>query len=96
MSRFALAAACIVAGGLATPVLAEAPTISCSQARAQVTAQGAAIVRSSPNVYDRYVTDRRFCAPTQGLRLGLIATTDTQFCPVGYRCEETFNSRFAR
>ena len=96
MSRFALAAACVVAGQLATPAFAEAPTISCGQARAQVTAQGAAIVRSSPNVYDRYVTDRRFCAPTQGLRLALIATTDAAFCPVGYRCEEPTMSRFAR
>ena len=93
MSRTALfAAACI----LAAPAFAEAPTITCGQAQAQVAAQGAAIVRSSPNVYDRYVTDRRFCAPTQNLRLGLIATSDAAFCPVGFRCEETFNSRIAR
>ena len=93
MSRTALfAAACI----FAAPALAEAPTITCGQAQAQVAAQGVAIVRSSPNVYDRYVTDRRFCAPTQNLRLGLIATSDAAFCPVGFRCEESFNSRFPR
>ena len=93
MSRTMLVfAACIIAG----PALAEAPVITCGQARAQVTAQGSALVRSSPNVFDRFVTDRSFCAATQIARAATIATADAAFCPVGYKCEEPNNSRISR
>ena len=93
MSRFAfLVAVCALAG----PALAETPTISCAQARAQVQAQGSAVVRSSPNIYDRFVTDRRFCSATQATRPATIATTDTPFCPVGYRCVEPSGAMFGR
>ena len=93
MSRFAfLIAACTAAG----PALAETPTISCRQAQGEVAAHGAAVVHSSRNIYDRFVTDARFCEVMQVTRPAFIATTDTEFCPVGYRCFEPNNSRVSR
>ena len=80
----------------ASPALAETPTISCNQAKAQVSATGAAVVRSSANVFDRFVTDRRFCQATQITRIAFIETTDTAYCPVGYRCEERSSTRIER
>ena len=93
MSRLALLTAVCV---LASPALAEAPSISCRQAQAQVAAGGAAVVHSSRNIYDRFVTDRRFCEVTQATRAAFIATTDAQFCSVGYRCVETNITRVNR
>ena len=93
MSRiFIVIAGCL----LATSALADAPTISCAQAKAQVAANGAAVVHSSRFIYDRFVTDRRFCAVTQTTRPAFIETTDAAFCPVGYRCQEPNLTPFAR
>ena len=56
----------------------------------------AAVVHSSRFIYDRFVTDRRFCAVTQTTRPAFIETTDAAFCPVGYRCQEPNLTPFAR
>ena len=70
------------------PALAQSspPTISCGQARAMVATNGAAVVRSSRFIYDRYVTDVRFCARGQSTQAAFIDTTDNPYCPVGFTC----------
>ncbi len=75
---------------LPLPALAqtEAPTISCAQARSMVFSNGAAVVHSSRNVYDRYVADIRFCARGQTTKAAFIATRDNPYCPVGNLCVE--------
>jgi hypothetical protein len=82
---------------LAIPVLAVAqsapPIISCGQARSMVMSNGAAVVRSSATIYDRYVSDIRFCARGETTKAAFIATIDNGYCPVGFRCVEPNNSR---
>jgi hypothetical protein len=64
----------------------EPPTITCAQARGQVQARGAAVVYSSRHIYDRYVTDQRFCSHGETTRAAFIPTRDDPACFVGFRC----------
>ena len=86
----------IASCAFATSALADAPTISCAQAQAQVASNGAAVVHSSRFIFDRFVIDRRFCAVTQVTRAAFIETTDAAFCAVGYRCQEPNLTPFSR
>ena len=61
-------------------------SMSCDQARALLRSRGALVIGTGPHIYDRYVTDRRFCAVTEGTRPAWIATRDTRQCMVGYTC----------
>jgi hypothetical protein len=60
--------------------------MTCAQARGLVRSRGAVILGSGPNIYDRIVIDRRFCAITDGLQTAWVPTRDTRQCMVGYTC----------
>jgi hypothetical protein len=72
----------------------EPPTISCAQARGQVQARGAAVVHSSRHIYDRFVTDIRFCAHGETTRAAFIPTRDDPACFVGFRCVVSSGNMF--
>jgi hypothetical protein len=72
------------------------PIISCGQARAQVNANGAAVVYSSRHIYDRFVTSIRYCSVGETTMPAFIATTDSPQCFVGFRCVPVDTGRLRR
>lgn len=82
----ALALALTAAGAsLASAASRDYPT--CAEARETVARRGAAVIRTAPNLFDRYVTDLRFCPPGDHLKEGIAATRDNPACFVGYTCK---------
>lgn len=79
-------------------VLATAPTVamaqpvgttlsmSCAQAREIVSIWGAAVLRTGPATYDRYVRDSSYCARQEVIRPAWVKTTDMAQCPIGGVC----------
>jgi hypothetical protein len=89
-AMIATALVCVVAA--ATPASAQSRpdslTMTCSAAQALVRQRGAVVIGTGPNVFDRYVADRRFCMPTQVSQNAFIATRDNRNCLVGGICRE--------
>jgi hypothetical protein len=63
--------------------------MSCGQAAAFVRAQGAAVLRTGPNTYDRYVSGPGACLRGQQPFPAWVRTADSVQCFIGYRCRET-------
>ena len=77
----------IALGALSAPAAAQGyPT--CAQARAIVLRQGAAVIRTAPNIYDRYVADRSYCQISEHAARVLTPTRDAPACFIGYVCKE--------
>ncbi len=64
-------------------------TMTCSAAQALVQQRGAIVIGTGPNIFDRYVADRRYCMPTQRTNNAFIATKDNRNCLVGGVCRES-------
>ena len=62
--------------------------MTCGQARAYLGSQGAAVIGTGGLTYDRFVTSRAFCEPTQTTRTAFVPTTDARACPIGFTCVE--------
>jgi hypothetical protein len=60
--------------------------MTCAQARRIVASQGAAVLRTGPATYDRYVRDGSFCALQETARPAWVRTADVAQCPVGGVC----------
>lgn len=83
----ALALAAAILAAAAGPAAAQGyPT--CAQARAIVLRQGAAVIRTAPNIYDRYVADRSYCQMSEHAARVLTPTRDAPACFIGYVCKE--------
>lgn len=89
MSRTIVA---LIAAALAGPATAQgrpdSAAMTCGQALALVRQRGALVLATGPLVYDRYVSDRGLCAPTQRTRQAFVATRDDPVCFVGFTCLE--------
>ncbi|MHB2166166.1 hypothetical protein [Alsobacter sp. R-9] len=87
-----LALATLVAISAAGPALAQSRpdslTMTCAQAQALVRQQGAVVLGTGQFIYDRYVRDRSFCAPTQRAQTSFVQTKDNKYCLAGYLCRE--------
>lgn len=96
VARLACAGAAVVllAGVALAPTLARAQsrldslTMTCAALKEVIQKRGVVIVGTGPNVYDRYVANGRFCAPTQITDNGFVATSDNRQCAAGYVCRE--------
>ena len=67
--------------------------LSCAAAQQFVLKNGAALLYSGPDVYDRYVADRRFCLPNQFVRPGRLTDAhEAVRCIVNYKCFDPDNS----
>jgi hypothetical protein len=60
--------------------------MTCAQTRALVVKNGAIVIGTGPDLYDRFVSDARFCSRAQHLEASWIRTIDVAQCAVGYRC----------
>ncbi|MEE1609814.1 hypothetical protein [Microvirga sp. CF3016] len=80
----------VAIAGFATGSLAQSgPTtlgMTCAQARGIVASRGAAVLRTGPATYDRYVRDGSFCALQETARPAWVRTADVAQCPVGGVC----------
>lgn len=65
----------------------------CAEAAALVQRSGSLVLGTGGMTYDRYVSDRRFCEPTQTTKAAFAPTADAPFCMVGYTCIEPFTSQ---
>ncbi|QTL03484.1 hypothetical protein J5J86_22585 [Aquabacter sp. L1I39] len=70
--------------------------LNCAQARGWVNAHGAALIRTSPSTFDRYVRDRGFCVPPEDVQPEWIRTRDVAQCFVGYTCFDPSRDRSPR
>ncbi len=61
-------------------------SMSCSAARGLVQQNGAVVIGTGPNLYDRFVTSTGKCEPTQRSEPAWIPTADQAQCLVGRRC----------
>ena len=90
-------AAALLAAGL-TPAAAQRLStldLTCAQARNVVLREGAAVLGTGGQTYDRFVRDRNFCEPTEIGRRAFVPARDTGACFVGYTCyEPSRNDRF--
>lgn len=62
--------------------------MSCGQAAQLVRAHGAAVLGTGGATYDRFVSDRRFCAPTEVLKRAFAPTRTDRQCLIGFKCYE--------
>ena len=62
--------------------------MSCTQAARLVAAQGAVVLGTGGQTYDRFVRDRSFCEPTEIARRAFRPARDNPSCLVGYTCYE--------
>lgn len=85
--RLAIAFVALLAAGAAQAQRLDTTQMSCAQARATVARAGAIVLNSGPHIYDRYVSDRRFCSFGEVTELAFAPTRDTAMCPVGDLCK---------
>ena len=72
----------------AAPSLASTLAMSCGQAAGLVAARGAVVLGTGGYIYDRFVSDQRFCLTAEVTEPMWVAARDTPACFVGYRCRE--------
>lgn len=86
-----IAAILLIAGtGAAVAQRPSTTSMSCARAAAYVRAQGAVVLGTGGMTYDRFVSDRRYCTPTEQTRAAFVPAGDTPSCFVGYTCYEPF------
>lgn len=80
----------VALAGFATSAIAQTGSttlgMTCAQARGIVASRGAAVLRTGPATYDRYVRDGTFCALQETARPAWVKTADVPQCPVGRVC----------
>ncbi len=62
--------------------------MSCEAARALVQRSGAIVLTTGPGLYDRYVSHRGFCTPSEDTEPAFVRSGDRSQCLVGYTCFE--------
>jgi hypothetical protein len=61
-------------------------TMTCAAAAGLVSAQGAVVMGTGPDIFDRYVISLRYCSGFEQLKPEWIKTKDNPRCFVGYTC----------
>jgi hypothetical protein len=64
------------------------PQISCQSASGLVAANGALVMNTGPNTYDRFVRDSSACFAGQTTRPAWVPAADQAQCFIGYTCVE--------
>ena len=95
MKKIAIA---IILAGVSTAAVAQgrpsSTTMTCSSATALIHQQGAVVLGTGGDTFERIVSSSRFCAQGQQLRPAYAPTRDNPSCYVGDRCfDENPNDR---
>ncbi|WP_127089890.1 hypothetical protein [Aquabacter cavernae] len=88
LAAFAMLAAPGIAGAQDFP---NTLNMTCAEATAMVTNQGAVTLSTGPNVFNRYVKDDGYCSGGQQTKAQWVQTRDQQQCPVGNTCVDPSN-----
>ena len=67
---------------------ASTTAMNCHAAASLVQAQGAAVLGTGGDTFDRFVRDASFCPRGQALKPAFAPTSDLAQCQVGWRCSE--------
>lgn len=89
----------MIAGGVLAGVLLAASAahaqnrqntvnMSCAQAQSIVTRSGAIVLGSGGQSFDRFVSSRSYCTPSEITKPAWVPTADVAQCFIGFRCEE--------
>ncbi|MFG1319037.1 hypothetical protein [Xanthobacter autotrophicus] len=85
-----LSAVSLLTALAASPIEAQARpdtlALSCEEAAALVTKNGAIVLGTGPNIYDRYVSQIRYCSGAEQLKAEWVKTRDNPQCFIGYTC----------
>ncbi|PZN97475.1 MAG: hypothetical protein DCF30_16335 [Hyphomicrobiales bacterium] len=88
MKRLTLSLLLVLATGVAfAQSRPSSPERSCAANRQSVTANGAIVLGTGGQTYDRFVRDRGFCQHGEFLEQAFVPSRDTAQCFVGYRCK---------
>ena len=87
--QFRSVAFALVSVAVSLPALAQGRpdtrAMSCDEVREMIAARGAVVFTTGRHTYDRYVTDRRYCAPPETALVATVPTRDQAQCMV-YAC----------
>jgi len=61
--------------------------MSCAASNDIVRRAGAVVLRSGPNIYDRYVSAQSFCASDEIMKPTWVPAADKAQCFIGYVCQ---------
>jgi len=78
----------MISAGAAAQPRPSTVTMTCAQAASLVASRGAIVLGTGGLTFDRFVSDRRFCAISETTEPAWAPTIDTPQCFVGYRCKE--------
>ncbi|MCA1300355.1 hypothetical protein [Stappia indica] len=70
--------------------------MSCAEAQAMVTRNGAVVMTTGRYTYKRFVAGIRWCDRWEAIRPAVAATRDTPQCVVGFECETPLFRPFER
>jgi len=88
MTRFTLSLMLVLAAG---PALAQQRPSSldrsCASNRQSVAANGAVVLGTGGQTFDRFVRDPAFCAHGEFLEPAFVPSRDAAQCFIGYRCK---------
>ena len=80
----AAAALCVATVAQARPYT---PDMTCGEAANTVSVNGAIVMDTGPNTYDRFVVSRAYCTPHEIVKIAYANTVNNSHCQVGYTCE---------
>ncbi|MBS9475512.1 hypothetical protein [Ancylobacter radicis] len=82
----------VVAAAFAAPAAGQSRPdslrMSCAATAGMVRQQGQVVIGTGPNIYDRYVSNQRYCSQDETTVPVWLQTTDQNQCFIGYRCRE--------
>lgn len=70
--------------------------LSCSEAQALVKARGGVVLTTGPDIFDRYVSEIRYCSGFEVLKPEWVRTRDNPQCFIGYTCYVPTRDNFQR
>ncbi|QIB34509.1 hypothetical protein [Ancylobacter pratisalsi] len=85
---FAVPLAALTATSAFAQSMPNSLNMSCAATFDLVREKGAVVIGTGPNVYDRYVSDQRYCGLDETTFPAWLQTADQKQCFIGYRCRE--------
>lgn len=83
-------------GSAAAQARPDSLTMTCAAAARLVSSNGAVVMGTGPNIFDRYVISVRYCSGFEVLKPEWIKTKDNPQCFVGYTCYVPTRDNFFR
>jgi len=88
-SKTALAlAAAVMLVSTAVQARPYTPEMMCGEAANTVSLNGAIVMDTGPNTFDRFVISAAYCTPQEYTRAAFVRTLNDPQCFVGYTCEQ--------